>query len=357
VSHLADVRSGAHVRSDADARSDVGSAWVAAGVRRREVSRVLLWVLAANLAVIAAKIVVAARSGSIAVLGDAAHSGIDAVNNVVGLAAMRLAAAPPDERHPYGHGKFETLAALAVAAFLSVTCFELIRGSVDRLVTGAVAPTIEPVMIAVLAGAMVVNVAVAWGESRAARRLSSEILAADARHTGSDVVVTAAVLVGLLLTRAYGWASADAILAIFVALVVARSGYEILRGTIPVLVDERAVEPERIRAVAGSIEGVRATTSIRSRGREGEAFAELTIHVDDGESVVSAHEIADRVERTVAEDIGFASVTVHVEPAAPVSHPAAPVSHPAAPATQPSGDPPTSAPSPPRPSDRSSHSQ
>jgi len=335
VSHVATVR------------ADAGSAWEAAGARRREVARVLLWVLIANLAVISAKIVVAVRSGSIAVLGDAAHSGIDAVNNVVGLAAMRLAAAPPDDRHPYGHGKFETLAALAVAAFLSVTCFELIRGAVGRLMSGAVAPRIEPLMIVVLAGAMVVNVAVAWGESRAARSLSSEILAADARHTGSDVVVTAAVLVGLVLTRAFGWASADAILAILVALVVARSGYEILRGTIPVLVDERAVEPERIRAVAGSIEGVCATTSIRSRGREGEGFAELTIHVDEGETVVSAHEIADRVERTVADDIGFASVTVHVEPATPASQPAAPV-------TQPSGG---SAPPSPAPSDLSSHSQ
>lgn len=298
-----------------------GSEWVAVGARRREVARVLVWVLVANLAVIVAKIFVAVRSGSIAVLGDAAHSGVDAVNNVVGLMAMRLAAAPPDDQHPYGHGKFETLAALAVAAFLSVTCFELIQGAVSRLMSGAVAPTIEPFMIVVLAGAMVVNGGVAWGESRAARRLSSEILAADARHTRSDVLVTAAVIGGLMLTRAFGWASADAILAILVALVVARSGYEILRDTIPVLVDQRAAEPGQIRAVAESIEGVRSTSNIRSRGREGEGFAEFTIHVDHRETVVSAHEIADRVERTVAEEIGFANVTVHVEPAAAPDQP------------------------------------
>ncbi len=282
-----------------------------------EVRSVLRWVLVANLIVIGAKLAVGLRSGSIAVLGDAAHSGIDAVNNLVGLAAVRMAAEPPDDLHPYGHAKFETLAALAVAAFLSVTCFELVQGAIGRLVSGAPPPRIVPGMIWTLAGAMVVNTAVAWGEARAARRLSSEILAADARHTASDVWVTAAVLVGLLLTATFGWGQADAILALLVAAVVAHSGYEILRATIPVLVDARAIEPDRIRAVAVAIPGVRGTSQIRSRGRDREAFAELTIHVDRDESVVNAHEIADRVETLLAREMGFANVTVHVEPAAP----------------------------------------
>lgn len=282
--------------------------------RQGEVRRILVWVLFANLLVIAAKLVVGIRSGSIAVLGDAAHSGIDAVNNVVGLAAMRLAAAPPDEEHPYGHGKFETLAALAVAGFLSVTCFELIQGAVGRLLSGAAAPNIEPIMIVVLAGAMVVNGAVAYGEGRASKRLSSEILAADARHTASDVFVSAAVLVGLVLTRTFGWAAADAVLALLVAFVVAWSGYQILRETIPILVDERAMDPAEIEEVARTIPGVRATGQVRSRGKPGVGFAELTIQVGPEETVVSAHEIADEVEREIADRMGFADVTVHVEP-------------------------------------------
>ncbi|MDX1395291.1 MAG: cation diffusion facilitator family transporter [Gemmatimonadota bacterium] len=288
--------------------------WAEAGERRRAVARVLAVVLVANIVVILAKVVVGFRSGSIAVWGDAAHSGIDALNNVVGLTAMRLAAAPPDEMHPYGHGKFETLAALAVAAFLSVTCFELLQSAIGRLATGGAAPRIEPAMIAVLGVAMVLNVFVAWGEGRAARRLSSEMLLADARHTAADVLVTAAVLGGLVLIRMFGWTQADAILALLVAVVVARSGYEILRDTIPVLVDERATEPAKIRAVAREVEGVVATSSIRSRGRPGEGFAELTIFVHRDETVVSAHEIADRVELRVADEVGFANVIVHVEP-------------------------------------------
>ncbi|MDX1578697.1 MAG: cation diffusion facilitator family transporter [Gemmatimonadota bacterium] len=288
--------------------------WGRTARRRLEVRRILVWVLGANLLVIAAKLVVGIRSGSIAVLGDAAHSGIDAVNNVVGLAAMRLAAAPPDEEHPYGHGKFETLAALAVAGFLSVTCFELVQGAVGRLVAGAAPPSIEPVMFVVLVGAMLVNTAVALAEARAGRRLSSQILTADARHTAADVFVTGSVIGGLALTAALGWGWADAALALVVAAVVAWSGFQIFRDTIPVLVDERATDPARIRAFAREIPGVHRTSQIRSRGRTGEGFAELTIHVSGEESVVSAHEIADAVERRIAVEMGFRDVTVHVEP-------------------------------------------
>lgn len=281
--------------------------------RRSEVRRVLWWVLGANLAVILAKLVVGLRSGSIAVLGDAGHSGVDAINNVVGLVAVGLAAHPPDEEHPYGHGKFETLGALAVASFLSITCFELLEAAVRRIVSGAPPPGIEPLTFYVLLGTMAVNVGVAWSEARKGRELSSEMLRADARHTAADVLVTAAVLVGLGLVK-LGWGAADAWLAILVAAVIAHSGFQILKSTVPVLVDRRALEAEEIRALAEATPGVLGADEIRSRGRPGEAFAELTIHVDPSKDVEAAHRIADRVEKLLEREAGFSGVVVHVEP-------------------------------------------
>ncbi|MFQ5689157.1 MAG: cation diffusion facilitator family transporter [Gemmatimonadota bacterium] len=283
------------------------------GGGRATVRAVLGWVLAANLTVIAAKLFVGFRSGSIAVLGDAGHSGVDAVNNVVALFAVRLASTPPDEEHPYGHGKFETLGTLAVASFLSVTCFELLKGAIGRLVTGGSPPAIAPLTFIVLGVTVLLNLGVAGSEAWFGKRLDSEMLIADARHTASDVVVTLSVLAGLGLVR-MGWGAADAWLAILVAGVIAYSGYRIFRSTVPVLVDRRALAAERIRNLAEQTPGVLSASEIRSRGRPGEAFAELTIRVDSDTDVRTGHGIADTVEKRLEREAGFSRVVVHVEP-------------------------------------------
>jgi cation diffusion facilitator family transporter len=256
------------------------------------------------------------RSHSLAVLGDAAHSSVDALNNVVALAALHVAAAPPDEEHPYGHAKFETLGALVVTSFLSITAYELVMDAASRLLHGGDRPVLGPLTFALLGATMVVNLAVAAAENRAASRLGSEILAADAKHTAADVWVTVSVIGGLGLV-ALGWEDADAWLALAVAVLIARAAYQILRGAVPHLVDHRAVEADRIRTFVRGIPGIEGVTEIRSRGRlESEAFAELTVTVDGTLTVEEGHEIADRVERRLREEGGFVGVVVHVEPAA-----------------------------------------
>src|SRR2546426_2907793 len=101
------------------------------------VRRVFIGLLAANLAVVGVKLAVGLSSGSLAVLGGAVDSCVDALNNVLALIVVRVAAKEPDEDHPYGHGKFETLGALAIVGFLSITCFELVREGVNHLVSGS----------------------------------------------------------------------------------------------------------------------------------------------------------------------------------------------------------------------------
>lgn len=283
------------------------------GSRQRRVRRILFWILWANLLLVVVKVVVGWLIGSLAVLGDAAHSGVDSLNNVIALAAAYFAAAPPDEEHPYGHGKFETLGAFVIAGFLSITCFELLRSSVTRLIQGAPPPRPDLLALAVLAGTMIINIGVAYYETRRGKELASELLLADARHTQADVMVTLAVLAGLGLVR-LGWGHADALLAILVSVVVAHSGVQILRRTVPVLVDRRAVDPAQVVDVAESVKGVEGVSEIRSRGRPGDAFAELTVRVNPTTPLRQAHMIADEVERRVAEQLELSNVVVHVEP-------------------------------------------
>jgi cation diffusion facilitator family transporter len=281
--------------------------------RLRRVRRILVWILWANALLVVVKVAVGFRIGSLSVLGDAAHSATDALNNVIALTAVYFAAAPPDEDHPYGHGKFETLGAFAIAAFLSITCFELLKTAVTRLLAGGRPPSPGLLSVAVLAGTMVVNVGVAYYERRRGKELQSELLLADARHTQADVWVTLSVLVGLGLVQ-LGWRQADAVLAVLVAIVVAYGGVGILRRTVPVLVDRRAVDPQRIFDVASSVKGVVGVSEVRSRGRPGDGFAELTVRVHPATHVREAHVIADEVERRVSSELKLRNVVAHVEP-------------------------------------------
>jgi cation diffusion facilitator family transporter len=282
--------------------------------RAAQIRRVLWVTLAANLAVVTAKLIAGLAAGALSVVAEAAHSSIDAWNNIIALALSRVAAKAPDEEHPYGHAKFETLGAVAIVAFLSVTVYELMGGAVRRLVSGSAHPQVTPWVVGTMVASAIVSAFVARYEHRRGRELNSELLLADAAHTRADVWASAAVLIGLAFV-ALGYPRADAIFTFFVAAIIARAVWSILRRTIPILVDERAVDGDAIRAIAIQAEGVVEVCAVRSRGRHGDMFAELTVTVDRALNVEEAHHIADDVERRITGQLGAREVVVHVEPA------------------------------------------
>jgi cation diffusion facilitator family transporter len=279
------------------------------------VRRVLLGLLGANLAVVAAKAYIGVVSGSLAVWGDALHSSVDSLYNVLGLIVVRVAAREPDEDHPYGHGKFETLGALAIVVFLSITCFELIRNAVQKLLGGGHTIVMTDLGLVVLLATLAINVFVAWYENRRGHELSSELLIADAAHTRTDVFITIGVLIGVLFARR-GATWVDPVVAIVVAALIVRVAYQIFSRTVPVLVDERAIPERAIRHAAQEIAGVKSAYGIRSRGGHGAGvrYAEVTIAVDRDANVEAAHAIADQVEERLKRDLELSAVTVHVEP-------------------------------------------
>ena len=281
--------------------------------RRRDVRRVLLITLAANLIVVVAKALAGFSAHSLSVIADAAHSSIDAWNNVMALALARVAAKAPDAEHPYGHAKFETLGALAIVAFLSITVFQLVVSALTRLFGSGGHPQATPLVMAVMVASALISFIVATYEDHYGRRHQSEILIADAAHTRSDVYSSIAVLIGIALV-ALGYARADALVTLLVAAVIARAGWLILQRNIPILVDERAFEEDAVRSIALSTTGVLDCFAVRSRGRAGEVFVELTITVPPALNVQEGHLIADSVERRVAGQLGAREVVVHVEP-------------------------------------------
>ena len=172
--------------------------------RSPAVRKTLAVVLLLNAIVLAIKIVVGIRTGALTVLGAALESGLDVLNNVIGIALVAVASRAPDEDHPYGHDKFETLGALGIVGFLSISCFELLRAGADALLARRPPHHVSLVDIAFIIATLVVNVFVVWYERRRGRELGSVFLMADAAHTSGDILVTLMALGSLALAR-IGW--------------------------------------------------------------------------------------------------------------------------------------------------------
>lgn len=278
------------------------------------VQRTLIVILLLNLAAVTAKLAVGLRTGSLSVLGAALESTLDTLNNVIGMVLVGVAARAPDDDHPYGHEKFETLGALSVVVFLSISCFELLREAVRQLIRHDVPVSPSTGDMLLLAATAVGNVFVVWYERKRGRELNSPFLLADAAHTSSDLYVTLLALGSLLLTR-MGGGRVDPWLAVIVAGVIAWSGYRILREIVPVLVDQRGVDPAELRRLAREIPAISGVRTVRSRFTpSGVLFAELTIGVPAGTSVEDAHALADALEALIEQRLGASEVTVHVEP-------------------------------------------
>jgi cation diffusion facilitator family transporter len=282
--------------------------------RSAAIRRTLLVVLALNLLVTIAKVVVGARTGTLTVLGAALESGLDMLNNVVGVMLVAVAGRAPDEDHPYGHDKFETVGALGIVVFLSISCFELMRQGVAALMTNRQPRGVTHKDLGIVAATLLVNAFVVWYERKRGRELGSTLLLADAAHTGSDILVTLLALASLTLVHVNRpWI--DAVLAITVALIIAWSGFEVLRQSIPVLVDQRAIDAARLRAVVLGVADIRDVRNVRSRSTaSGQLFAEVTIAVAGTTPVDAAHRLADAVEAAIEREFGTSQVTVHVEP-------------------------------------------
>ena len=283
--------------------------------RPREVRKVLWIVLALNLAVAALKAVIGLWTGSLGVLGDALHSTTDGLSNVVGLVGIHFAISPPDREHPYGHGKFETLAGFGIAGFLLITGFELLQQAFHRLASPGnhVIDASLPAIL-LLASTFLVNIGVTLYEAREAKRLDSDLLAADAEHTRSDLLVTLSLIGGILLAN-QGLPWLDPVITIGIAGVILFSGFRIIRVNMPTLVDEAYLDADEICRVALASPGVMACRNVRTRGRPGTAFTELTIDVPAELSVSEAHVITDQIESDLIARFGPMEIVIHVEPA------------------------------------------
>ena len=281
--------------------------------KQQAVRQILLWILLLNWGIAAAKAGYGLWSGTLSMTADGFHSFMDGVSNIVGLLALGIASKPPDTSHPYGHRKFETLAAMGISMLLFLTAYELAVSAVSRFRSVAT-PQVTPLSFIVMLGSLGVNIWVTCYETRRGRELHSALLLADALHTRSDIYASLSVLAALAAAKA-GSASLDVLAALFIVGLIARTAFGIIQQSFAVLADASRVDPAVIERVVLSVPGVRWCHRIRSRGFEDAIAIDCHIWVDPEIPTTEAHRLTHAVmDRVRAEVPGVTEVLIHTEP-------------------------------------------
>jgi cation diffusion facilitator family transporter len=269
------------------------------------------------------KLIVGLLSGSLGILAEAAHSGLDLVAALVTFFAVRFSDRPPDAEHRYGHGKIENLSALIETLLLLITCVWIIYEAIQRLFFKSVEVEVSFWAFGVIVVSIVVDVSRSRMLYRVARKHNSQALEADALHFSTDIWSSSVVFVGLGLVWLSGrlgpeWAwlaRADAVAALVVAAIVIYVSLQLGRRAVSVLLD--AAPPgsiERVANEARQVPGVQAVGPVRVRQAGASTFADLTVAVERSASLEEAHEIASEVEARVSSLLYPGDVVVHVDP-------------------------------------------
>jgi cation diffusion facilitator family transporter len=281
---------------------------------RQSVQRVLLIALAVNVSMTVLKLVIGLLTGSLAVLADAMHSATDGLSSLLGLFTNGLSDPRPDRDHPYGHDKYEGLGALAIAGFILFTAFEILKNAIERISSGLPPLRLDGRELLLLLIVLGFNLLLAGFERSQGKRLGSQLLLADAKHTTSDIWTTVVVLLGLagVLLFRINWL--DVAMAVPLCLMLLRACWQVLTSNLPWLVDQIAIAPEAIHEVAMAVPGVLNVHDIASRGVLGQqVFIELHMVVDAND-LPTAHRITELVEEHLEARFGAVRCTIHLEP-------------------------------------------
>ena len=282
--------------------------------RFSEVSRVLLQVFFLNLAVAVAKIAFGYASGAISILSDGFHSLTDAGSNLVGLVGVRAARRPPDEDHPYGHRKYETVAAAGVTAGLLLVVLEILRNAINHLTGRSAPPDISSAGFVIMLVTVAINLWVVRFESAEARRLNSEVLLADALQTRGDVWTSFAVIAALAGAR-LGWPILDPLAALVVSGFIGYAGLQIATTTTRILSDRIVISEGDLESVVMSVPGVLGCHHIRTRGSTDHVFLDLHIWLDAATPLKEAHALSHVVkDRLMGRYPQIADAIIHIEP-------------------------------------------
>jgi cation diffusion facilitator family transporter len=278
--------------------------------------------LVAAIGLTSMKTIVGLLTGSLGILAEAAHSGLDLVAALMTYIAVRISGRPADRTHLYGHGKVENLSALIETLLLFVTCGWIIREATHRLFFHKVEVEVTIWSFAVMAISIVVDISRSRMLARTSKKYNSQALEADALHFQTDVWSSSVVIAGLACVKlgesapSFVWLrEADAVAALGVSALVIWVSLRLGRRTIDALVDSApAGMEERILAAVSAVPGVQNCHHIRARYSGPMLFIDLHVLVDGRQSLFEAHALTEIIEGVIQQIVPDADVTVHPEP-------------------------------------------
>jgi cation diffusion facilitator family transporter len=268
------------------------------------------------------KIIVGLTTGSLGILAEAAHSGLDLMAAVMTFLAVRFSGKPADTNHLYGHGKVENLSALFETFLLLFTCFWIIYEATHRLLYHAVALKVTFWSFVVMITSIVVDLSRSRALSRAAKKYNSQALEADALHFSTDIWSSGVVILGLVLVTVSGWVpslgflhQADSVAAILVGLIVVYVSGTLGWSTVQALLDvaPSGLEKQIISAVE-VLPGVTDCHNVRVRYSGPQLFVDIHVLLDGNQTLKEAHNLTEEIEHAIQRLVPDADVTVHPEP-------------------------------------------
>src|SRR5436190_18744273 len=273
-----------------------------------------------NLVFAAAKILGGLIGNAYVLIADGIESALDIAGSLVIWGGLTVAARPPDETHPYGHGKAEPIAAIAVALGVLAAATGLAIESVREILTPHHGPA--PFTLAILIVVIVVKEILFRYVNRIGHNVESTAVQTDAWHHRSDALTSAAAFIGIsaALIGGRGWESADDWAALFACGVIAANGVRLLRPALSEIMDTapRGEIVDRVRNAAGAVPGVIEVEKCFVRKMGLSFYADLHVRVNERITVRQGHDIAHQVKRAIQQtDARIADVLVHVEPANP----------------------------------------
>ena len=272
--------------------------------------------VASNLTLTILKLVIGIAIGSVSVIAEAIHSSVDLLAAIIAFFAVRISGRPPDEKYPYGRGKFENVSGTVEAVLIFLAAGMIVYEAYQKLIHGAPPPEVDLGLIA-MAISVAANFVVSRQLFKVARRTDSRALEADAYHLTTDIATSAGVFVGLVCVRLTGWAILDPLTALIVAALIVKAAWDITHKSFVDLVDRSLPLDERQtieRVLQDHTEYVAGFHKVRTRKAGAERYVDLHLLVNGSLSVDEAHRLCDHLERDLKQALGPCSLSIHVEP-------------------------------------------